>query len=77
MLLDATGQLATKREIKVRDAKIAKFAAYADDVFRQLALTVICVKCLETPKMANHRSDAQWKMECSCTVRVLKNPDVQ
>ena len=77
MLLDPRGNLVTsqKREIRISNPRVAKFAAYADDVFRQLDLTVVCVGCGGTPVMANAPGDANWKMECACRVRVLKNPD--
>jgi hypothetical protein len=35
---------------------------------------VVCLHCGGTPQMANHQTDDHWKMECACTVRVLKNP---
>ena len=77
MLLDVTGRPAVseKKEIRTTNRQVAKFAAYADDVFRQLQLTVVCLSCGGTPQMANHPSDAVWKMECACTVRVLQNPE--
>lgn len=79
MIVNVLGQPVTsaKREIKTSNARIAKFAAYADDVFRQLHLTVICPSCKQVPQMANASTDSFWKMECACAVRVLTNPDVQ
>lgn len=78
MLLDPNGRLVTsqKREVRVSNPRIAKFAAFADDVFRQLHLTVVCVTCGQTPQMNNAMTDAKWKMECACTTRVLTNPEV-
>jgi hypothetical protein len=71
-----TGGLATKKEIRITNPGLAKFAAFADDAFRQLHLTVVCLTCGQTPQMANASTDAKWRMECSCTVRVLRNPGV-
>jgi len=64
----------TKRVIKFDQPAIAKVASMCDDVFRQLSLTVVCLHCGGTPVMANHPTDALWKMECACTERVLVNP---
>lgn len=78
MLLDPLGRMVTseKREVRITDPRVAKFAAFADDVFRQLELTVVCVHCGGTPKMSNAPTDANWRMECVCCVRVLRNPEV-
>ena len=81
MLVDASGQAiipgTAKRSVRVTDARIARICANMEDVFRSLHLTVICLHCGETPHMGNSYTDVQWKMECSCTKRVLVNPDVQ
>jgi hypothetical protein len=79
VIVDPRGRpvVSAKREIRIRNERIAKFAAFADDVFRQLHLTVVCVACGETPQMNNAATDSLWRMECGCTVRVLTNPDVQ
>jgi hypothetical protein len=79
MLVNVLGQpvTSTKREIRIRSPKVAKFAAFADDVFRQLNLTVVCTTCGVTPQMNNAQTDSQWRMECGCTVRILDNPEVQ
>jgi hypothetical protein len=78
MLIDVLGRpLSAKREIRTSDARVAKFAAFADDVFRQLHLTVVCPTCGGTPVMNNAATDSQWRMECNCAVRVLRNPGVQ
>lgn len=78
MLINVHGQPITsqKREITIRNPKVAKFAAYADDVFRQLNLTVVCTTCGQTPQMNNAMTDTQWRMECACTQRLLDNPGV-
>ena len=79
VIIDPRGRPVTsaKREIRVTNPRVAKFAAYADDVFRQLSLTVVCTQCGETPQMNNATTDTMWKMECSCSVRLLRNPEVQ
>jgi hypothetical protein len=76
MLLDAAGRVyrSVKRQIRFTDPAIATFAATAESVFGVLKLTVICPACKETPRMANSVTDAHWKMECACSVRILKNP---
>lgn len=76
MLLDATGQAvrATKRELVTNNPKIAKFVSMAETPFKALNLTVVCVECGATPVMANAVSDEHWRMECPCSVRVLRNP---
>ena len=71
-----TGLPANKREVRITNPGLAKFAAFADDAFRQLKLTVVCLECGQTPQMANASTDSQWRMECGCTVRVLRNPGV-
>lgn len=77
MLLDAAGRLTTsaKREIVIDNPRIAKFAAFADDVFKQLNLTVVCLTCGGTPTGNNAVTDERWKLECSCSVRILTNPE--
>lgn len=79
MLLDATGKCVTsqKREIVTTNPDIARFASMADTPFRVLELTVVCMHCGGTPQMRNSPGDTTWKMECSCSVRILKNPKVQ
>lgn len=76
MLIDIHGRQlrSSKREIACTDSAIATFAATAESVFGILKLTVICPACKETPRMANQVMDTLWRMECACTVRVLKNP---
>lgn len=73
MLLDPAGRVITsqKREIVTSNPDIARFASMAETPFRVLDLTVVCLRCKETPRMANATGDAQWKMECGCTTRVL------
>ena len=78
MLIDPTGHALTrhtKRHIPITDPRIARIAANAEDVFRILHLTVICLHCGETPVMGNHPTDSSWRMECSCSKRELVNPD--
>jgi hypothetical protein len=70
----ATLRPATKREVVISDPRLTVFAAQADTAFRHLELTVVCVTCGGTPQMANAPTDALWKMECACSVRVLRNP---
>lgn len=79
VIIDPRGRPVTssKREIRISNPRVAKFAAFADDVFRQLSLTVVCVTCGATPQMNNAPTDTQWRMECSCSVRILRNPGVQ
>ena len=67
---------ATKPEIRVTDPRLAKFAAFADDAFRHLELAVICPYCKQPPVCNNAVTDTNWKMECSCRVRILRNPGV-
>jgi hypothetical protein len=75
LILDpSTLKPATKREVVITDPRLAMFASQADVAFRHLELTVVCLHCGGTPQMANHQTDDHWKMECACTVRVLKNP---
>ena len=76
MLIDPYGRAVTsqKREIATTNPHIARFASMADVPFQQLRLTVVCQDCGRTPHMANASTDDNWKMECDCTVRVLKNP---
>ena len=59
----------------ITNPALARVAAMADEAFRQLGFTVVCLACGETPRMANHAGDEHWKMECACAVRVLRNPD--
>lgn len=76
MLIDVHGRpLAGKREKVFTNPDIARYVSIADTPFRVLELTVVCLHCGATPKMANHPSDGTWFMECSCLKRVLKNPD--
>jgi hypothetical protein len=77
MILQPNGHPARKREVRVRNERIAKFAAYADDVFRQLELGVVCVHCHQGVACNNAPTDTHWKIECACTVRVLTNPGAQ
>jgi hypothetical protein len=77
VILAPNGHPATKREIRITNARLAKFAAFADDAFRQLQLGVVCAACGQPPVMNNAVTDSHWKMECACTVRVLTNPSVQ
>lgn len=77
MIVLPNGQPARKREVRTSNARIAKFAAYADDVFRKLELGVVCVHCGQGVVCNNAATDSYWKMECGCTVRVLTNPSVQ
>lgn len=79
MLLDFLGRTiaSRKREVQVSNPRVAKFAAFADDVFKQLDLTVVCVHCGGTPEGQNAVTDAKWKLECPCTVRILTNPDAR
>lgn len=65
-----------KRQVSVTAPQLAKFAAFADDAFRQLELTVICPRCKMTPAGNNAATDSTWRLECACTVRVMKNPNV-
>jgi hypothetical protein len=75
LILDpATLKPATKREIVIHDSRLALFASQAGTAFGHLELGVVCVHCQQPPQMANHQTDDNWKMECDCTVRVLKNP---
>lgn len=76
VILNPLGQPATKREIRITDPRLAKFAAYADDAFRKLALGVVCVHCGQPPTCNNAVTDTNWKLECGCTVRMLRNPGV-
>ena len=64
-----------KRQIPITDKRLAVVAANADEAFRQLHLTVVCLHCGETPRMGNHPSDASWRMDCACSARTLVNPD--
>lgn len=77
MLVDPTGQIlsSNKREVRFTHPGLARVAANADEAFKMLHLTVVCVDCGGTPRMNNHPADAQWAMECSCMRRVLVNPD--
>lgn len=81
MLVDPTGALLTrpsgKRVVKFTNPKLAVIAANADDAFRLLQLTVVCIHCGATPECRNHASDVLWKMTCGCTERVLVNPSVR
>lgn len=79
MLIDVAGRplVSSKREVRISDPKLVRFAAQADTAFRLLELTVVCLHCGGTPTMANAPSDQHFKMECACSVRVLKNPDVR
>lgn len=77
MILQPNGQPARKREIRIRSERVAKFAAFADDVFRQLDLGVVCIHCHQGVVCNNAPTDTHWKMECACAVRVLTNPNVQ
>ncbi len=75
MLVDPQGHvLSGKRTVQFSNPALAKIAAHADDAFRLMELTVVCLHCGATPVMNNHPSDAQWAMECGCVRRVLVNP---
>ena len=76
VILRPDGQPATKRTVRIENPQLAKFAAYADDAFRKLELTVVCQTCGGTPTGGNASTDTMWKLECACTVRVLRNPGV-
>ena len=76
MILAPNGTPATKREVRITDPRLAKFAAFADDAFRQLELAVICPNCKQPPVCNNAVTDTKWIMECACTTRVLRNPGV-
>lgn len=76
VILRPDGLPATKREVRVTDPRLAKFAAFADDAFRQLELAVICPSCKQPPVCNNAVTDSLWMMECGCTRRVLRNPGV-
>lgn len=76
VILRPDGLPATKREVRITDARLAKFAAFADDAFRQLELAVICPRCKQPPVCNNAVTDTQWVMECLCCKRVLRNPGV-
>lgn len=77
MLIDAQGHtISTKKpRVTFTQPALAKMASMADDAFRALHLTVVCVKCGGTPTCNNHPGDAHWKMECACMERVLTNPE--
>ncbi len=77
MLLDPSGRLLTteKRTLRITHPGLARVAASADEAFRALELTVVCLQCGATPRMENHPGDAEWAMECACMRRVLVNPD--
>ena len=77
VILNPLGQPATKREVRITDSRLAKFAAFADDAFRKLDLAVICPVCQQPPHCGNAVTDTNWVMECACTKRVLRNPGVQ
>ncbi len=79
MLVDPHGRTITsqKTEKVVTNPEIARFVSQADAPFRALGLTVVCLTCGGTPQMDNHPSDATWKMECACSIRVLRNPGVR
>lgn len=76
MLIDLAGRALTsaKRRIRFDQPALARVASMADDAFRRLELTVVCVHCGGTPICANAPTDAIWKMECACTERALVNP---
>lgn len=75
MLVDPTGApLEGRRTVKFQNPALARVAANADEAFRMLELTVVCVHCGATPRMQNHPADAQWAMECECVRRILVNP---
>lgn len=76
VILAPNGAPARKREVRINDARLAKFAAFADDAFRQLELAVICPDCKQPPVCNNSTHDTFWRMECACRVRVLRNPGV-
>jgi hypothetical protein len=76
VILAPNGHPATKREVRITDPRLAKFAAFADDAFRQLQLAVICPTCKQPPVCNNAPTDTNWRMECACMVRVLRNPGV-
>jgi hypothetical protein len=78
VIIDPRGRpvSSSKREIRIGNERVAKFAAFADDVFRQLHLTVVCQTCGGTPTGNNAATDSLWKLECGCTVRILRNPEV-
>lgn len=78
MLIDIAGRpIGTKREIGTTNKLEADFAAAADSVFRKLDLTVVCIHCGGTPQGRNDPGDANWTLECACTRRVLRNPNVR
>lgn len=76
MLVDVVGNVlrSQKREVVISDPKLVTFASQAETAFRLLELGVVCVHCGQPPTGANHPSDANWKLECACTTRVLQNP---
>lgn len=79
MLVDPAGNLlaraSQKREVRITNPKLANVAAMADEAFRLLHLTVVCPHCGGTPVCNNAATDANWRMECSCTKRLLVNPN--
>lgn len=79
MLVDPHGHVLSsdKRVVRFQNPALARVAASADEAFRMLHLTVVCLDCGATPTMQNHPSDAQWAMECGCMRRVLVNPGQQ
>ena len=80
MLIDVHGRAVTsqKRVVRFTDKALCSFAAVADDAFRALGgLTVVCQSCGETPRMSNSERDAEWKVECACTIRTLVNPEMR
>ena len=79
MLVDVVGNVlrSQKREVVISDPKLVTFAAQAETAFRHLELGVVCVHCGQPPRMGNAPTDANWKMECACSVRVLRNPAVK
>lgn len=75
-ILNPAGQIVSteKREIRVTDPRVVRVAANVDEVFRQMDLTVVCVRCGSGFKGNNHPSDSTFVMECECTIRRLVNP---
>lgn len=76
MLIDTFGRpmASAKREVPITDPRLVLFASQAETAFRLLELGVVCVHCGQPPTMANHPKDPNFKMECACCIRVLRNP---
>ncbi len=77
MLVNMDGRplVSQKRTIQVTNPHLVRFVAQAEVPFRHLKLTVVCEDCGGTPYMANGPADANFKMECACSIRTLANPD--